>query len=493
MKILSVQRFTLLDGHLSKYSCNLKTIITFACLTLLSLNAWASEEGEWTSQVTWDFSYYPEKNGRADFNNNSVLTYKAEYYEDWNDGDDSFVFVPLILLDQSDPTLEAIQIVEASWIHVEENWEVRTGIRQVSWGVMNTFNPVDVINQSNFTGSLVNQSSLGQPMINFSTVQDWGILDIYLLFGFEEQIFPGPDSRMAIPFESDDEATIFPPENRQIEGLDYAVRWQHAWDSFEWAVSYFNGRSRQADADFNYDLTAPQLISTYHLVQQFGFELLYIWDGWSFKFELALVDGQKERGQDLGLYASSAMGVEYSFSGLFGSNIDLIWFVEYLFDEREESFSTFFEHDVFVGGVFNLNDEYDSNIFVGAFWDVRDDEGIAIMQASRRLNDSWKLSLIGAYMAAEQAESENDIRETTQAEFVEDITNNFDLLGESQLELLLQSFGALVAQNGFDSVRVTQALDDLFFLSESVVLNPDNKLGILEHEHTIGLQLIHYF
>jgi len=460
----------------------------------MSLNAWAVGQGEWTSQVTWDFSYYPEDNGRADFNNSSILTYRAEYFEDWNDGDDSFIFVPLIRFDQSDPTLEAIEIVEASWIHVEDSWEVRTGIRQVSWGVANSISPVDVINQSSFTGSLVNQSSLGQPMINLSTVHDWGILDIYVLFGFEEQTFPGPDSRLAFPIEADDEATIFPPENRQIEGLDYAVRWQHSWESFEWAVSYFNGRSRQADADFNYDLTDPQIISTYHLIQQVGFEFLYIWEGWSFKFELAVVDGQKERSQDLGVYASSAMGVEHSLSGLFGSNIDLIWFVEYLFDEREKTFTVFFEHDVFVGGVFNFNDEYDSNIFIGAFWDVRDDEGIAILQASRRLNDSWKLSLIGAYMATEQGESDSDFSDnTTEEEFIDDITDNFNNFGESQLELLLESFAALVAQNGGDLDRVSDDLEELFALTEFAVSNPDNKLGLLEHEDTIGLQLIHYF
>ena len=494
MKISSVQSLVALDDNLSKYSCNLKIIFAFICFTLLSHNSWAFGQGEWTSDVTWDFSYYPEDNGRADFNNNSLLTFKAEYYEDWNDGEDSFVFVPLVRLDQSDPTLEAIEIVEASWIHVEDSWEIRTGIRQVSWGVTNSINPVDVINQSSFTGNLVNQSSLGQPMINLSTVQDWGILDLYILFGFEEQTFPGPDSRMAFPIEADDNSTIFPPENRQIEGLDYAVRWQHSWDSFEWALSYFNGRSRQADADFNYDLTEPQIISTYHLIQQFGFELLYIWEGWSFKFELALVEGQKERSQALGTYASSAIGVEYSLSGLFGSNIDLLWFIEYLYDEREDSFTVFFEHDIFAGGVFNFNDEFDSNIFVGVFWDVRDDEGIAIIQASRRLNDAWKLSLIGAYMAAEQAEFDGDFQDNlNEQDFLDDLTNNFSGVGESNLELLLESFAELWIQNGRDPARVEQELDELLVLSEFAVSNPDNKLGLLEHEDSIGIQLIHYF
>lgn len=455
--------------------------------------AWAVGDGEWISELVWDFSYFPEDNGRSDISNNSVLTYKAEYYEAWNEGADSFAFVPMLYFDQSDPTLDVIQIAEASWIHVEDTWEVRTGIRQVSWGVVESFQPVNIINQTNFTGSFVNQSTLGQPMINFSTVQDWGILDLYILFGFEEQVLPGPDSRLAIPIELDEDETVFPRDDRQIQGLDYAARWQHSWGGFEWALSYFNGRSRDPDVDYNYDLTDSKIVATYHLVQQVGLELLYIWNGWTFKFEAAAVDGQKERGREFGVYTTAAAGVENSFNALFGSNIDLIWFVEYLYDQREDSLTAFFEHDVFAGGVFNFNDAKDTNIFTGAFWDVRDDEGILVAQASRRLNQSWKLSLTGAYFAVERKRPKEDIRQTNQAEFVDDITSEFTFLDESNLEKLLESFSALVIQNGFDSQRVNDALDELFLISELAISEPDNKLGLLENESTIAIQLIHYF
>ena len=494
MKISSVQSFTALDGHLSKYFCNLKIIITFICLTLLSLNLWAVGQGEWVSEVIWDFTYYPEDNGRADFNNNSILTYKAEYYEDWNDGDDSFVFVPLVRVDQSDATLQPIEIVEASWIHVEDTWEVRTGIRQVAWGVAMMNNPVDVINQSNFNSGLMNPTNFGQPMINLSMVQDWGILDLYALFGFKQQTFPGPDSRLAIPIESDPETSQFPTESRIIEGVDYALRWQHSWESFEWALSYFNGRSRQADADFNYDLTDPQIISTYHMVQQVGYELLYIVGGWSFKLELAVVEGQYERSQALGVYTSAVVGVEHSFSGIFGSDIDLIWFAEYYHDEREKTYTAFFEHDVLLAGAFSLNDEFDTRIILGGFWDVRDDEGMAFVQAGRRLSDSWKVNLVGAYMAAEKKEADNDYDgNNTEQDFIDDLTENFSGSGESNLELLLDSFAQLVILNGGDLDRVQQDLDDLLVLTEFASSNPDNKLGMLEHESNIGFQLIHYF
>ncbi len=65
-------------------------------------------------------------------------------------------------------------IRELSWIHVGNGWESRVGIRKVFWGVTEGRHLVDIINQTDQVDQVDGEEKLGQPMINLSTVRDWG-------------------------------------------------------------------------------------------------------------------------------------------------------------------------------------------------------------------------------------------------------------------------------------------------------------------------------
>src|SRR5690606_38466853 len=122
-----------------------------------------------------------------------------EVLHDWNGGADYFTFIPFARLDQHDAERTHVDIRELSWIHVSDNWESRVGIRKVFWGVTEGRHLVDIINQTDFVDQIDEEEKLGQPMINLSTVRDWGTLDLYLLPGFRERTFAGQEGRPQIP------------------------------------------------------------------------------------------------------------------------------------------------------------------------------------------------------------------------------------------------------------------------------------------------------
>ena len=452
--------------------------------------------GEWTSEIGFEATGYPEESDNSDVRSNLSTFMSAEYYYEWNDGWDSFVFSPRLRLDQNDEKRNIFDISELSWIHVEDTWEIRTGIRQVSWGVALAQPPVDVINQTSFVeGFMATNSKLGQPMVNLSLVRDWGILDFYIMAGFREQVFPGESGRPGFPIEFDDDETTFPFEDRTYQGMDFAVRWQHSWDAFEWALSYFDGTSRDPSVNFNFDLAEPGVVASYYPIRQLGLELIYIYNGWQFKFENATTDGQYQQDDPVGTYTSSVIGLETTFGALFGSNIDVIVNVEYLLDDRKDDIVTFFEHDVMLGLIFPFNDAYDTRVALLSIWDPKYDEGMFALQGERRIAESWKLGFVAVYFAAEAEEVSQDVRDAQTEELVNELISEFELFGESELEKIIESFGSILQENSFrfNSPGVQNALNNIGELQDFAFQQPDNKLGILETESSFTIQLIHYF
>ncbi|MBV1869544.1 MAG: hypothetical protein KUG76_01450 [Gammaproteobacteria bacterium] len=455
-------------------------------------NLYAFGEGEWSSEVGLEGTIFAEESESSDVRSNFSVFMSTEYYVDWNDGADSFVFSPRLRLDQHDSERNTIDFTEFAWVHVEDTWEIRTGIREEAWGVSLMGGVVDVINQTNIVEDFFG-AKLGQPMINLSLVQDWGIVDLFVLTGFRKASLPGEDSRPGLPFALDTSESDIPIQDGEIIGLDYAVRWQHSWESFEWALSYFYGTSREADVDFNYDVANPGIVSTYYNVNQIGAELLYIWNGYGIKYESRTVLGSKNRGAELGTYTAALVGFEYTWGSVFGSNFDIMWDVSYMHDDRKLSFSALMEKDVFALGILNFNDEFDSRIGLGSIWDVKDDEGIFLITAERRIAESWKASVFAVYFYTEQNEVPPEVVEQQSAAELANLLEGFEIFGESQLEKIIDSFGALVVEHGIYSNEVSSAIVNLQTIVDSVSFQEDNKLAIMEDESFVRVLLTHYF
>ena len=286
--------------------------------------------------------------------------------------------------DDKDDERTHIDLREASWVYVGDEWSVKAGVSKEFWGVTESLHLVDVINQTDGVEAVDNEDKLGQPMVKLSSEKEWGTVSLFWLPYFRELSFPGPDGRLAFPFEVrvDDAQFESGAENAH---QDVALRYSHYIDELEFAFAHFSGTGRAPLLAFNGDPFDPAFIPFYEQVDQTSLEAQYIYESWLLKLEALSNKGIGDR------YAAAVGGFEYTQVGIFDSYADLGWIVEYLFDERKDDVSVIFEHDVFLGWRYAFNDADSSEILFGGIFDANTDERIYSLEASQRINSGLKV------------------------------------------------------------------------------------------------------
>ncbi len=314
------------------------------------------------------------------------LAAAPEFFWSWNDNKDSLEFVPSARVDQHDSERTHVDIRELSWVHVGDDWETRVGIRRDFWGVTEFQHLVDIINQSDSVEDIDNEDKLGQPMINLSVVKDWGIVDFYILPYFRERTFAGPEGRPGIPFIDVDNALY--ESNQKEEHVDYAVRWSHSLDDIDVALSWFEGTSRnpQLQPRFSIDFE-PVLVPYYQQISQQGIELQANLESALLKLEVI------HNNNSLQDFWALQGGIEYSQYGVFDSNADLGWLVEWGWDERGTDGNSNFQNDLFFGNRLALNDVDSSELLFGFSYDLDLESTSVLLEATRRYGENIKLSL----------------------------------------------------------------------------------------------------
>ncbi|PCI64979.1 MAG: hypothetical protein COB38_12025 [Gammaproteobacteria bacterium] len=308
-----------------------------------------------------------------------------EFFWSWNDGDDSFEFVPSARVDQYDSERTHIDIREFSWVHVGDDWETRIGIRREFWGVTEFQHLVDIINQSDSVEDVDNEDKLGQPMINLSLVRDWGIVDIYLLPYFRERTFAGAEGRPGIPFVNND--PLYESADKE-KHLDFAIRWAHTIDDFDLALSWFEGTNRSPNLlPTVTNQGSLELTPYYNQIKQLGIEFQASLESSLLKLEVIHNENNLED------YWALQGGFEYSQYGIFQSNADLGWLIEYAWDERGTDSNSNFQNDLFFGNRLALNDIQSTEILFGFSYDLDFNSTSVLVEASRRFGDSVKVSL----------------------------------------------------------------------------------------------------
>ena len=115
---------------------------------------------------------------------------------------------------------------------------------------------------------------------------------------------------------------------------------------------------------------------------------------WLWKLEALYRKGQGDRqGLTRNDYVAATGGIEYTFTGVFGSQMDLGIVAEYLFDDRKDFALTPFENDVAGALRLAVNDAASSELLFGWVQDIDTDARFLFLEASRRLGDQWTLEL----------------------------------------------------------------------------------------------------
>lgn len=368
-------------------------------LGVILMAFFARADWEITGDSAVEFRYYPQQ-ARYPFQSDSQASVylQPELYMDWNNGDDSIVFVPYVRFDQQDNERSHADIRELMWLHVGDNWELRTGIGKVFWGQTESLHLVDVINQTDGVESVDGEDKLGQPMLNLSLIRDWGTTSIFVLPYFRERTFAGMDGRLRPPFDVLQDDALYESGAEQSH-LDWAIRWQHSVGDWELGLSYFDGTSREPDfvQQTFFNEQPPVLLPYYAQMQQTGIDVLAAIDAWLLKFEGIYRDTVNES------FWAMVGGFEYTSIGVFESIFDLGWLVEYQFDQRESSFWASGQRDLMLGSRLVFNDIDGTEVLLGLVQDLDTSASrSAFIEASSRINDQWKWRL-EAYLFSSDA------------------------------------------------------------------------------------------
>ena len=360
---------------------NLKIIL----LLIICLPVHAEWSGHIDSEIRY-FTQEPLETEQYDGLNLSLAS-QLEYHHEWDDGYQSFTFVPFMRLDQHDSERTHIDIRELTWLKAARDWELRVGIRKLFWGVTESQHLVDIINQSDSVEHPDGEDKLGQPMINLALIRDWGTVDLFILPGFRERTFPDQDGRLlngAIPII--EQARY--ESGAEEKHVDLAVRWSHTFGDWDIGLSHFIGTNRNPRFLPNFDANNNLFLTPYYeQIQQTGLDIQVTKEDMLWKFEAISRQGQKEN------FIAMTGGLEYTFVGVLDSDADLGVLVEYLFDDRDEKASTPFENDIMLGMRLALNDVQSTELLFGTILSMENESNSYLLEASRRFGDNWKISL----------------------------------------------------------------------------------------------------
>jgi len=315
------------------------------------------------------------------------LAAEPEWYWENSDASTALIAKPFARVDSLDDERTHADIRELYWQRAADTWELRIGINKIFWGVTESQHLVDIINQTDNLEGIDGEDKLGQPMIQLTSINDWGVVDAFVLPYFREREFAGSDGHFKLPLALDSNARY--ESSREDQHTDFALRYSHTLGDIDLGVSYFSGTNRNPQfLLMTPDNAAPFLVAYYDQLQQVGLDAQATLGSWLWKLESVYRDDSQDT------YSASTAGVEYTIYGIAESATDLGILVEFSRDSRGELANAVAQKDIFIGGRLTPNDEQSSELLFGISQDLDNSDSYSgKLEAARRLGDNLKLSV----------------------------------------------------------------------------------------------------
>ena len=345
----------------------------------------------------------------ADWQANGSLSADIELYQQIADNV-SLTIRPFARVDHQNEDRTHADLREFILTTNGDSWEFSGGLGQVFWGVTESRNPVDVINQIDNLESVDGSDKLGQLMLTFKWFNDYGDFELFALPHFRERSYIGSGGRPFPGFSINRNATQFESSD-ETRHIDTAIRWSRSFDSWDLGLHYFSGTARDPAL---IPVSPTELAPRYQQMQQTGIDALGIYGDLNVKVELI-----HRTGDEIADHAEAVTGLEYTMVGalsplqenellpeqwcteesrnpitsfLCNDRLDLGLVLEYLWDERAEESTQPFQNDLLAGLRFAFNDERSSDALVGIIKDLDHGSTTFSLEASTRLFESFRLS-----------------------------------------------------------------------------------------------------
>ncbi len=346
------------------------TVFTF------SANGTSLTDGELSGQVNLEHRQFFSDGLQGQDKAQSSVVLRPEWYWELNDGDASFTFSPFYRYDAVDDERSHADIREMLYLSVWDDYELRVGISKVFWGVTESAHLVDVINQTDAVESPDGEEKLGQPMLHFTSVKEWGTMDLMLLPYFRERTFPGEDGRLRTQRTVDSEQPLYESSHEERH-IDYAFRYTRMLGEWDIGISYLQGTNRDPYLVFQSGRLHPYYAQMKHI----GLDLQGITGDWLWKLEAITRDTRDD-------YIAAVSGFEYTSVGALGTRWDIGLIAEYLYDSRGNEAMSVGQNDLFAGIRLALNDEKSTEILIGITQDLdNEDTHVMKLEASRRITN----------------------------------------------------------------------------------------------------------
>lgn len=382
----------------------LASLLLAAILATANLSAPAygkTIDKEIRQELSLEFRQFAAPSSYVDHNQDGSFTWQGRYSYSWLDNKgrlkNNITLVPFIRYNTQDNERSRFDLQSLSWTYINNNWELRSGIRTVSWRTTESIHLVDIINQSDLTGDVDGEDKLGQSMINLVWSGESASLELFALPGFRERIFPGKHARLrsSLAFSTDN---IRYQSGAEELRTDAALRLTLLPGNWELAVSHFSGTSREPLFLLDGSLSKPTLTPYHPVIEQTGLEVQYASGDWLWKFEGVSRAGFKlpndlqalATQNDYRRYEAAAAGFEFTWSGLGETGYDLGVLTEYLWDKRRDEL---FANDIFIGVRLGLNDIQSTELLLGSIADLHHEEYLSFIEFSYRTSDSGRIDL----------------------------------------------------------------------------------------------------
>ncbi len=349
--------------------------------------------GEFSAELGTNFRYFPqEPNDPRQHGNIGIVTVLAEYYHDWDNGDQRFVFTPYLRIYEAPEERTDADIQELYWRRAFSNVELSLGVRKYFWGKTESVHLVDIINQTDTVQDVDTEDKLGQPVIDVTLIRPWGDFSVYVMTYFRERRFPNAEGRLRFPKVVDTHNPVY-ESSAEEKHVDYALRWSHFVGVWDLGLSWFDGTGREPRLVPQLNATGETvLIPHYDQITQFGTDIQATVGSWLWKFEAI------HRNDQVGSFNSVATGFEYTLYGV-GGPADLGLLVELLWDDRNDQATTPFQRDVFLGTRLAFNDVQSTELLAGVIYDPEDESRFVLIEGSRRIGDRFKLQIEGRFFS----------------------------------------------------------------------------------------------
>lgn len=351
--------------------------------TLLAVGAHA--EVETRGNVSLQLQAFPNESvHEATQDSNLSLSSEIEFFASVGENG-SFTATPFIRIDENDSERSQIDMREFKYSHYGDDWELNVGVGKVFWGVAESSNIVDVINQNDLVENDGSSAKLGQPMANLLLIRDWGDIDLYILPGFRERTYPGIDGRPRPASVIDTDNALFESSDRE-KHVDFAGRIGMVFDEWDVGAHVFHGTAR--DPLFRFNPASNSVVPFYYQYTQVGLDIQATLESWLLKAELTYSSGD-----EIDDHSAVVSGFEYSFYDIKESGADLGIVAEWMYDERGEDSTDAFQNDVLIGLRLALNDEQSLEGLLGVITDLDEGGQLITLEASRRFGSNLKGSL----------------------------------------------------------------------------------------------------